>query len=153
MDVLDEEVLQLWSALHRNQVKYILVGGFATNLHGHSRFTADLDIWIKDSTENRLCFRKALIACDLWDLPELETIEFIPGWTSLYLASGFEIDIMSFLKGFPQERFEECYQQASVAEIHGVPIRFLHKNHLIESKKASGRKQDLLDIEALEKLD
>ena len=39
-----------------------------------------------------------------------------------------------------------------VTEIEGIPVRFLHYNHLIECKKAAGRPGDLLDIEELEKI-
>jgi hypothetical protein len=34
-------------ALNDNNVDYILVGGFAVILHGHSRVTGDMDIWVK----------------------------------------------------------------------------------------------------------
>jgi hypothetical protein len=30
-----------------------MIGGFATNLHGYSRTTKDIDIWIEDNVENR----------------------------------------------------------------------------------------------------
>lgn len=53
MDVLDEELLNFWKTMDTWKVQYIMVGGFATNLHGFSRMTADLDIWIKDTPDNR----------------------------------------------------------------------------------------------------
>ena len=37
MDILDDEIITLWRLLHEHDVKYIMVGGFATNLHGYSR--------------------------------------------------------------------------------------------------------------------
>ena len=54
MDIFDEEILALWKSLQHTGVEYIMVGGFATNLHGFSRTTADLDIWINDRAENRI---------------------------------------------------------------------------------------------------
>lgn len=152
MDVLDEDILSIWRSLHHFNVQYIMVGGFATNMHGFSRITADLDIWIKDTPENRKNFRAALKEAQMGDLEEIETTDFIPGWTSLYLSSGMELDIMTYLKGFPEERFDECYAIAPVAEIHDIPIRFLHLNHLLEAKKATARPKDLLDIEELNKI-
>ena len=53
MDIFDEEILNLWRILSKNNVSYIMVGGLASNLNGYNRFTADVDIWIKDSVENR----------------------------------------------------------------------------------------------------
>ena len=53
MDVFDADILSLWRCLQQNQVKYIMIGGFATNLHGYSRATKYIDIWIEDNLENR----------------------------------------------------------------------------------------------------
>ncbi len=44
MNVFDEEILNFWKALQDNHVEYILVGGYAINLHGYQRFTGDLDL-------------------------------------------------------------------------------------------------------------
>jgi hypothetical protein len=152
MDVLDEDILSLWRSLEAHTVKYIMVGGFATNLHGFSRITADLDIWIKDTPENRRSFRNALNDAGYGDMDELETVDFVPGWSSIYLSSGLQLDIMTYLQGFPEERFDECFAIAPIAEIHEVRVRFLHFNHLLEAKKASARPKDMIDIAELEKL-
>ncbi|HVD97888.1 MAG TPA: hypothetical protein VNB90_06760 [Cytophagaceae bacterium] len=152
MDVFDEEVLALWKAFDKNQLEYIMVGGFATNLHGYMRTTADMDIWIKDTIENRKKLNQSLIDFGYGEIHNIERLEFIPGWTSLKLSSGLELDIMTFLKGFPQERFDECMQLSSSAIIFNTEIKFLHFNHLIEAKKATHRNKDLIDIEELEKI-
>lgn len=49
MDIFDEEILKFWKALADNRVKYIMIGGYATNIHGFQRYTGDMDIWIEDS--------------------------------------------------------------------------------------------------------
>ncbi|TKC03014.1 hypothetical protein [Pedobacter cryotolerans] len=59
MDIFDEEILNFWKALEEFNVKYILVGGYAINLHGYQRFTGDLDIWLKDDLEKRKALRSA----------------------------------------------------------------------------------------------
>ena len=129
-----------------------MVGGFATTLHGFSRTTADLDLWIKDTIENRKSLRNVLKELEIGDFESIETTQFVPGFTSILLNSGFELDIMTFLKGFDQIRFDECYKIAPVALIEDIPVKFLHINQLIEAKKASGRMKDLLDVEELEKI-
>ena len=152
MDIEDEELLTLWKLFFNHRVQYIMVGGFATNFHGHSRYTADVDLWIKDSVQNRKNLMAALTELGL-ELPDtFETTDFVPGWSTIYLPSGIELDIMSFMKGLPQEKFDECYTLSVEAKIHEVSVRFLHLNHLIEAKKASARPQDLLDVTELERL-
>lgn len=152
MDILDEEILNFWKALHTNEVSYIMVGGFAANLHGFQRTTGDLDLWIKDTKENRIKFRKTLKEVGIGDFESIETTQLIPGWTVLYFSSGFELDIMTSLKGFPSERFDDCYVISPTAEIENIPVKFLHINQLIEAKKAAGRPKDLLDVIELEKI-
>ncbi len=152
MDIFDEEVLKLWKSFASKELEYIMVGGFATNLHGYSRTTADIDIWIKDNSDNRRKLNQSLVDFGYGEIPNIEKLEFISGWTSLKLSSGLELDIMTFLKGFPQERFDECMNYASTALVFDVEIKFLHINHLIEAKKATLRNKDIIDIEELEKI-
>ncbi len=152
MDIFDADILSLWKCLQQNKVKYIMIGGFATNLHGYSRATNDIDIWIDDNLENRKRLRKALKEQGSGDYEPIETMDFIPGWTDFQLNMGFKLDIMVSVKGLEKIGFEECYNYSVVAEIESTLVRFLNYNHLIACKKAAGRPRDLLDIEELEKI-
>ncbi len=53
MDIMDEDLLKFWQVLNSNEVLYIMVGGLSVNFNGHNRVTDDLDIWIKDTLDNR----------------------------------------------------------------------------------------------------
>lgn len=44
MDIFDEEIINFWRSLQNNNVRYIMVGGYATNLHGYQRYTDDMDV-------------------------------------------------------------------------------------------------------------
>lgn len=57
--MLDDELLRFWEALNENNVRYIMVGGFATRFHGFNRSTDDLDMWLEDTLENRKNLRRA----------------------------------------------------------------------------------------------
>jgi len=152
MDTGDEDIIVFWKLLYKYQVEYIMVGGFAAILHGTNRVTEDVDIWIKDTLENRKKFRAVFKEMGFGDYVQFETMQFIPGWTTLYISSGIELDVMTSLKGFEQEKFDYCYDTAYTAMIDEVPVRFLHINQLIEAKKAAGREKDLLDVAELEKI-
>src|ERR1700751_1310130 len=115
MDILDEEILNLWKSLNNQHVEYIMVGGFAINLHGFSRMSADVDLWIKDTLKNRKKLREAIKELGTGDFEALETTQLIPGWTSITLSSGIDLDIMTSLKGFEQIKFDECYRIAPTA--------------------------------------
>jgi hypothetical protein len=152
MDAMDDEIMNLFLVFQNNEVNYILVGGFAGYLNGSLRVTQDVDIWIKDTLENRVKLRNSLKEMGLPDMPQIEMIDFVPGWSKINLPSGFPLDIMTHLTGFSQNRYDEFYKLSNEANIGPVKIRFLHINQLIETKRAAGRPKDLLDIEELEKI-
>ena len=66
-----------------------MIGGFATNLHGYSRATKDIDLWIEDTLDNRKKLRIALKEQGSGDYDVIETMDFIPGWTDFQLNFGF----------------------------------------------------------------
>ena len=78
MDIMDEDMLRFWEALNLNGVEYMMVGGVAVNLHGYARTTDDIDIWIKDTIENR---RKLGLALENFGYAKLnlENFQFLPG--------------------------------------------------------------------------
>lgn len=152
MDIFDEEIIKFWNALSDNKVKYIMVGGYATNLHGFQRYTGDLDIWIDDTIENRLNLRKAFAAADMGDYFMMETIQFVPGWTDFRLNNGLRLDILVKMVGLEQYTFDECLSIATIAMIENIEIPFLHINQLIANKKAVNRLKDQLDVAELEKI-
>ena len=152
MDVLDDDLLNFWQALNNNQVKYIMVGGYAINLHGYQRFTGDIDIWLKDTLQNRQALRKVFASCDMGDYPMIEYMQFIPGWTEFHLNNSLRLDIMTEMKGLEAFTFDECLQMASIADIEGVSIPFLHINQLILNKTVVNRPKDQSDVMALEQI-
>jgi hypothetical protein len=151
MDVLGEEMINFWRALNANSVRYIMVGGLATRFHGYNRATDDLDIWIEDTLLNRQNLRYTFVELKYGDFESLETMQFVPGWTTFY-AAGVELDIMTSMKGLEDETFANCYEMASVSNLDGVLVPFLHINHLISNKKAVNRPKDQMDVIHLEKI-
>jgi len=94
MDIYESAFVDLWDKLNRNGVRYIMVGGFATNLHGYHRLTEDIDLYIEDTLENRRKLRKTFKDIGLGDFEPIERIQFIPGWVDFQLDNGVRIDIM-----------------------------------------------------------
>lgn len=151
MDINDASFLDFWQILNQYNVRYILVGGFATNFHGFQRFTGDVDIYLEDTLENRQRMRKAYKAYIKIDFPSFETIQFVPGWVDFPLRDGTRLDIMTSMVGI-DATFDECLTSAQIKEIDGIQIPVLHIRQLIENKKAVGREKDQIDVEKLEKI-
>jgi hypothetical protein len=146
------QIVDIWRQFHINQVKYLTIGGFAVNIYGFNRNTGDIDIYIKDSVENRNNLRKALKDAGIGDFKQIEIIQFVPGWTDFSLDSGMRLDIMTEVKGLENIPFDELWKLATVVMVEEIPVFFLDYNNLIASKKAVNRPKDQLDIEELEKL-
>ena len=151
MDSLDQELISFWEELNTHHVLYIMVGGFAVRFHGFNRNTDDMDMWLKDDPENRKNLRKAFAALGYGDYASLETMKFVPGWTTFY-AAGIELDIMTDMKGLEEIGFDKCLKAAFIADIDGLKVPFLHINQLIDNKKAVNRPKDQLDVIELEKI-
>ena len=152
MDIFDETFVNFWRVAQKFQLKFIMIGGVATNLHGYYRTTSDIDIWIQDSAENRENLYEVFKEAGLGDLKSLLTIDFIPGWTDFYLENGIRMDIMTSVKGLENCSFDEAFQMVSIADIFDLKIPFLHINQLIISKKAANRSKDQIDVMELEKI-
>ena len=151
MDINDASFLEFWQTLNQYNVRYILVGGFATNFHGFQRFTGDVDIYLEDTIENRQRMRNAYKAYIKIDFPSFETIQFIPGWVDFPLKDGTRLDIMTSMVGIDVS-FSECLHSAQIWEIDDIRIPVLHIRQLIANKKAVGREKDQIDVEKLEKI-
>jgi len=151
MENPDNELLEFWRSLNKFNVAYIMIGGFAVNLHGFARTTGDIDIWLKDEANNRKNLGKALSQFG-YDENTFEEINFVPGWTDFYIGSGLRLDIITTMVGLKDISFDEALVQATVAEIIDVKVPFLNINQLIKNKKAINRPKDIIDVIELEKI-
>ena len=151
MDIFDEDLISFWNSLAKSEVLYIMVGGFAVNMHGYLRATQDVDIWIKDDPANRVNLGKAMKIFGYEDLDWVD-MQFVPGWTNFYIGNGIVLDILINMKGLEGYSFEECLQLATIAEIENEKVPFLHINQLIANKKAVNRSKDQIDVMELEKI-
>ncbi len=152
MDIFDEGLLNFWTHLNQCRVKYIMVGGVATNLNGYQRTTDDIDVWIEDTIENREKLRMAFNQAGMGDYYMLKTMQIVPGWTDFQLNNGLRVDLLIGMRGLEGLTFSECLNMASIADIDGLQVPFLHINHLIANKKAVNRPKDQLDVIYLEKI-
>ncbi|MES2591691.1 MAG: hypothetical protein V4608_07390 [Bacteroidota bacterium] len=153
MDIFEEDILEFFHLLNKHSVKYILVGGLAVNYHGFSRSTGDVDLWVDESTENRIKLVNALKEKNIEGCEAFLTYPLLAGFAEIMLDNGVYIDLMSDLQFFKQNRFEECYQLCNKYRINeDVELSVLHVNSLIEEKEKSSRIKDKDDAEQLKKM-
>ena len=149
---MDSQIIEIWKYFSWNKVKYLTIGGLAVSIYGYGRNTGDIDIFIEDSIDNRKNLREALKQLGIGDFENINTMQFIPGWTDITLNFNLRLDIMTSVKGLENSSFEQLLKQAYIVEISKTPVYFLDYNNLIKAKKAANRPKDILDIEELEKI-
>jgi hypothetical protein len=149
---MNSQIIEIWKYFSINKVKYLTIGGFAVNIYGYGRNTGDIDIFIEDTIKNRENLRVALKQLGIGDFQNINTMQFIPGWTDITLNFNLRLDIMTSVKGLENNTFDQLLEKAYVAEISNIPVYFLDYENLILAKKATNRPKDLLDIEELEKI-
>ena len=149
---MNSQIIEIWKYFLLNKVNYLTIGGFAVNIYGYGRNTGDIDIFIEDSIENRENLRVALKQSGIGDFENMDTIQFVPGWTDITLNFNLRLDIMTSVKGLENTTFEKLLEKAYIIEINDVPVYFIDYESLIIAKKAANRPKDILDIEELEKI-
>jgi hypothetical protein len=85
-------------SLYNHKVEHLLVGGYAVILHGYTRSTADMDIWVNKTIENYYRLKKAFAE---FGAPVFSENDFLSGKYDVW-AIGREpnkIEIMSQVKG------------------------------------------------------
>ena len=149
---MNSQIIEIWKYFLLNKVNYLTIGGFAVNIYGYGRNTGDIDIFIEDSIENRENLRVALKQSGLGDFENMNTMQFIPGWTDITLNFNLRLDIMTSVKGLENSTFKQLLEKAYITEINDIPVYFIDYESLIIAKKAANRPKDILDIEELEKI-
>lgn len=152
MNTLSDEIIQFWKTLEDYKLRYIVAGDFACVFHGARYHTGILELWIDDTSDNRERLADAFNGMFEEDYSSFKTMEFVCGWNSFRFISGFDIEIVTGIKGFEKEHFNECLGAAPVAHIFGVPVRFLDLDHLIASKQAAGSRKDLIQIDEIKRV-
>ena len=144
-DIFNQDFQDFIQALNNNNVEYILVGGYAVILHGFVRSTADMDVWINKTKDN---YSKLSSAYKEFGAPIFSETDFLGNIYDVWSirTPPNRIDVMNDVKGVS---FEEAYKLCKVYIQANVEIRYIHLNHLIKAKKASGRFKDKADIEQL----
>ncbi len=155
--------LELFRALDRHQVDYLLVGGLAVALHGIERSTMDIDIVVATGLTNLqalLALARELDMKPVLPVPieSLTDLELLREWHEERHLEAFALrapglaGVTLDLLLFPPVNLETMQGRAVRLEVLGVPVRVVAIEDLIALKQAAGRPVDLADIEHLKRL-
>ncbi len=152
----------LFQRLHDGDVRYVVIGGWAVNAHGHRRFTGDLDICPDPDPDNlaRLASTLAELHAEQLGVGDFDAKE-MPGDPtdpdSLAEGGNFRVatdhgivDVMQWVPGFDDEHaYERLASDAIEATVFGAVVRVSSLENLRVMKRAADRPVDRADLEAL----
>jgi hypothetical protein len=141
--VLHPDFRDMLRALSDENAEFLLIGGYAVGVHGLTRATGDIDLWVRPTPENAkrvwkalLRFKAPLSDCEEEDFND-ETTVFQMGLVP------YRIDIMTSIEGVD---FESAWRNRVYATDEGVRVACIGLKDLITNKQAVARPKDLLDI-------
>jgi predicted nucleotidyltransferase len=145
--MLNEDYKDMLQCLLEEKVRFLLVGAYAVAVYGYPRATKDIDIFVRAASENASSLMRALsrFGAPLSDVTEsdfsTEGIVFQIG------SSPRRIDILTRISGVD---FEQAYANRQTIFVEGMALPVISLEDLIANKRATGRAQDLADVEKLQ---
>ena len=137
----------LLKSLKEHKVKFVIIGATAFPVHGYSRATLDIDIFIRPERTNA---EKALVALKNfgYDVSDITVDELL---TKKILIRQYlvETDIHPYVKGVS---FDEVWKNRVKAKFGNTFAWFASLDDLIKMKRAAGRPKDIEDLKYLTKL-
>ena len=146
---MDRDLKELLSALNARHVKYVVVGGYAVGVHAQPRVTKDLDIFIAMTPSNAEAVYAALGDFGA-PLSDLSVEDFLKPTSVVRIGvPPICVDILQQISGCD---FESVWQSSLEYVVDGeVAARYISAEYLIKNKLASGRLQDLADVDAIQR--
>jgi hypothetical protein len=143
-----EDFRAVLAELIKANARFLVVGAHALGVHGVPRATVDLDIWIDRSPDNA---RRVWAALAAFGAPlralKIEETDFVrPDVVVQFGLPPTRIDILTAISGVV---FDEAWVERIEDRFEDVRVPFIGRAAFIRNKRASGRKKDLADLEAL----
>ena len=132
--------------LIKNKAEYLIVGGYAVGIHGHPRYTGDLDVWLNPTEQNAQLILKSVNEFGFSSF-KLSLEDFTKPGNVIQLGyPPLRIDLLTEIDGVT---FKECFDNRKEVIIDGLGVNFIGYDDLLKNKKESGRPRDIDDIDNL----
>lgn len=128
--------LKLIASLVKNEVRFIVVGGFAVIYYGVSRGTGDLDLLVEPTRSNGERVLKAFRELGL-SFEDLDASDFE---NAIFLAFGFEPDAVDVLTITPGIDYATAHARANQFSVSPeMKVKIIHIDDLIANKTSLNR--------------
>jgi hypothetical protein len=143
---VQKDFKEFLALLNEHEVEFIIVGGYALAYHGVPRFTGDIDVFIKSDQQNAERTLKVLGAFGFGSL-DIVVKDFLQPNNIIQLGvPPVRINIITSISGVTWEEANTSKEKGLFGDII---VSFMGKKQFIINKRASGRRKDLADLEAI----
>lgn len=151
------EFRQIIAALAAAGLRFVIVGGIAMRLQGSAHITDDINFVVARDPANLEALVRALAPYHpslrgappclplFWDVRTLKNMINITLTTDLG-----SVDLLGEPAGV--EAFQQLWDDATMLDLDGLPVRVASIPSLIAMKQAAGRRKDLLHLMELEQM-
>lgn len=150
----------IFRELQKHNVRYLVAGGVALNLHQVARTTVDLDLILHLERDNVLVFAEVMkdlgfrpkVPVDAADFADEKKREQWIAEKNMLVFSFINLkNPLELVDIFVREPmpFAELYQRRVDCEVFGITIPIIGIKDLITLKEVAGRTKDLYDIKML----
>ena len=134
-----------------HEVKFMVAGAYVLASLGRSRYTDDIDIFVEPTKANAQRLARALLAFGYAELGKQAAVHFAVEERMATLGvPPVAIDILSSLTGLP---FRDAWKTRRLVRIDDRDVPFLSRDSFVQTKRATGRTKDKLDLALLDELD
>jgi hypothetical protein len=135
----------VFKSFQRHDVRYVVIGGIASILHGVPRATFDLDILIQATPDNTRRLLDAMLEAGL-GTAALTSVEDLLANEITIFRDRVRLDVQTSTPGI---EFDLAWRNRKTVTYQDQEFFILSKDDLIASKRAAGRAVDLEDVRLL----
>jgi len=143
---VQKDFKELLASFNAHGVEYLIVGGYALAFHGAPRFTGDLDLFVNPTPANAQRILTALGEFGFGGV-ELSAEDFQkPDHVIQLGVPPVRVDIVTSIDGVT---WSEAWAGKVAGTYGDVAAHYLGRPQFVANKRATGRRKDLADLEAL----
>jgi predicted nucleotidyltransferase len=151
MELFPDFYNKILDAFEKNHVRYLIIGGFATNFHGVIRSTLDMDLWVDNKNDNLEQLYHSLISLDYSEESCQQAIEAFKKNHLIKISQ--EDNLIELLDDFITKMdFDSAYNNRTARTTVHFTFHVIGLEDLIAMKSKKTRYSDLLDIKELEEI-
>lgn len=138
------------ASLNAHRVRYLIVGAYALGFHARPRATKDIDILVDRSAANARRVRVCLTSFLGAPAPNITEARLQDPRTLIVLGvPPVRIDVLTSIDGVSS--FSAAWKRRAEGHYGSTLAHFISLADLIAAKAATGRPQDLADLDVLER--